>query len=238
MAMVEGFEALREMTLVSVFVRMLFSFISGGLIGMEREFRRRAAGFRTHILICIGACVAAMTGQFLALYMGYPTDVTRLGAQVIPGIGFIGAGSIIRIQDNKIKGLTTAAGLWAAAIVGLCFGSGFFEAGILATLLILGAEILLVELEHHFRRHAPKVCIYVVYAGEDTAERMLFDLKEKDIRILNMQIGDRKKRSQTGAHMYEAVLTIRMDRYHLKKAQQELKEDLFKIQGVREIEIL
>lgn len=235
--MLKCFETLREMTLVSVFVRMFLAFLCGGLIGMEREFRRRAAGFRTHILICTGACAAALTGQFLALYMGYFTDMTRLGAQVIPGIGFIGAGSIIRVQDNKIKGLTTAAGLWAAAIVGLCLGSGFFEGGLVATILILGAEILLVELEHYYRRHAPKVHVRVAYEGEDCVERMLLDLQEKDIRILNVQIDEKKERSQSGEHLYEAVFVIYMDAYHTKRAGKELEEDFKKIRGVRKIEI-
>lgn len=120
---------LRDISFASIALRMILAFVCGGLVGIEREFKRRAAGFRTHILICMGAAITTLTSQYLVLEMNYATDMGRLGAQVIAGIGFIGAGSILVTRRQRVKGLTTAAGLWAAAIVGLCFGSGFYEGG-------------------------------------------------------------------------------------------------------------
>lgn len=126
--MLSVFDGLRDITMLSVTVRMLLAVLCGGLIGLERAYKRRPAGFRTHILICLGASMTTMTSQFLYLNMHYYTDMARLGAQVIAGIGFIGAGTIIVTRQQRVKGLTTAAGLWAAAIIGLAIGGGFMKA--------------------------------------------------------------------------------------------------------------
>ena len=92
--MLSIFDPLRDITVLSVAVRMLLSAVCGGIIGMEREYKRRPAGFRTHILICLGAAMTTLTSQYLCM-AHYYTDAARLGAQVIAGVGFIGAGTII-----------------------------------------------------------------------------------------------------------------------------------------------
>ena len=125
--MLSVFDGLRSVTTLSVFVRLACAFICGGIIGIERSYKRRPAGFRTHILICIGAAITTLTSQYLYLNMHYFTDMARLGAQVVAGIGFIGAGTIIVTKRQNVKGLTTAAGLWTSAIIGLAFGGGFYE---------------------------------------------------------------------------------------------------------------
>ena len=110
---------LREMNFVSVMFRLILAMVCGGMIGLERAFKRRPAGFRTHILICLGASLTTMTSQYLYLNMHYFTDMARLGAQVVAGIGFIGAGTIIVTRRQRVKGLTTAAGLWTSAIASM-----------------------------------------------------------------------------------------------------------------------
>lgn len=149
------FDGVRDVTVLSTTLRMLLAVVCGGLIGLEREYKRRPAGFRTHILICLGAAMTTLTSQFLYLNLHYYTDMARLGAQVVAGIGFIGAGAIIVTRRRRVKGLTTAAGLWAAAIVGLCLGGGFYEGGIFATALILAAEMFLSKLEYRMLDNAP-----------------------------------------------------------------------------------
>ena len=134
--------------MASITLRMLLSVLCGGLIGIEREYKRRPAGFRTHILICLGAAMVSLTSQFLFLNMHYYLDVSRMSASVTAGIGFVGAGSIIVTRQQRVKGLTTAAGLWAAAIIGLAVGSGFYEGALLATVLVLLAEAFLSKLEY------------------------------------------------------------------------------------------
>ncbi|MBQ5634049.1 MAG: MgtC/SapB family protein, partial [Clostridia bacterium] len=115
---------------LTIVVRLFLAVFCGGIIGIERERKRRPAGFRTHILICLGAAMTTLTSQFIVLELKLFTDLARLGAQVIAGIGFIGAGTIIVTKRRQVKGLTTAAGLWTAAIVGLCCGAGFYEGAV------------------------------------------------------------------------------------------------------------
>ena len=103
--MLSIFDGLRDITFVSICARMLLAFICGAVIGIEREFKRRPAGFRTHILICVGSAITTLTSEFLLLNMHYYTDIARLGAQVIAGIGFIGAGTIIMTKRRRVRGL-------------------------------------------------------------------------------------------------------------------------------------
>ena len=135
--MLSVFDGLRDVTVQSVVLRLVLAVVCGGAIGIERAFKRRPAGFRTHILICLGAAMTTLTSQYLYLNMHYYTDMARLGAQVVAGIGFLGAGTIIVTRRQRVKGLTTAAGLWASAIIGLALGGGFYGGGILTTLMIL-----------------------------------------------------------------------------------------------------
>ena len=146
--MLSVFDSLRDVSFLSVAVRMVLAVICGGVIGIEREYKRRPAGFRTHILICLGAAMTTLTSQYLSLVMEHYTDMARLGAQVVAGIGFIGAGTIIVTRHQRVKGLTTAAGLWGVAIIGLTLGAGFYEGGVLTTVLILLAELFFSKLEY------------------------------------------------------------------------------------------
>jgi putative Mg2+ transporter-C (MgtC) family protein len=124
--------------LATIILRLFLAVILGGLIGMEREEKHRPAGFRTHILVCVSSAVVMLTSVYIFdTYRGITNmDPARLGAQVISGIGFLGAGTIIR-QGNNVKGLTTAASLWAVACIGLALGIGFYEGAVAGTLLIV-----------------------------------------------------------------------------------------------------
>ena len=185
--MLELFDVLRGSDLVSTAVKMLLAVLCGGIIGIEREFKRRPAGFRTHILICIGAAMTTLTSQYL-LRQGFYTDPSRLGAQVIAGVGFIGAGTIIVTAKQRVKGLTTAAGLWSSAIVGLTLGAGFFEAGLMATVLILVAEALFSRLEQWMLRRSSVLHLLIEYADKECLDEILSIFQEKSIKVMNMQI--------------------------------------------------
>ena len=117
--MITAFNGLRDINTVNILFRMVLAVLCGGLIGIERSAKNRPAGFRTHILIIIGATTASLTGHYIYLVMNLPTDMSRLPAQVITGLGFIGAGTIIVTGHRTVKGLTTAAGIWATAGIGL-----------------------------------------------------------------------------------------------------------------------
>lgn len=186
--MLSIFDELREFTLSSMAVRLLLATVCGGVIGLEREYKRRPAGFRTHILICLGAAMTTLTSQFLCLEMHLFADMGRLGAQVVAGIGFIGAGAIIVTPHQRVKGLTTAAGLWAAAIIGLTLGAGYYEGAIIVTLLILLAELLFSKLEYRIMRNIPEIYLYIEYEDKASLEQLLELYKKKEIKVLNMEL--------------------------------------------------
>lgn len=207
--MLSIFDGLREVSLLSVSVRMCLAVVCGGIIGMEREYKRRPAGFRTHILICLGAAMTTMTSQFFYLYMNYFTDMARLGAQVVAGMGFIGAGTIIVTRRQRVKGLTTAAGLWTAAIVGLSLGSGFYEGGIFATLLILLAEMIFSKLEYRMLENAPEVNLYMEYMDRTCLENVLRLYRELDLKVLNLEI---TRATGSEKHNACAIFTLRLNK--------------------------
>ena len=119
-----GIAVLRELNWISIVLRLALAIICGGIIGIERGRKGRTAGFRTHVLVCIGAALTVLTNQYMMQYFG-GGDPARLGAQVINGIGFLGTGTILITEQREVKGLTTAAGLWASACMGLAIGAGF-----------------------------------------------------------------------------------------------------------------
>ncbi|HAS38604.1 MAG TPA: hypothetical protein DCS04_08450 [Ruminococcaceae bacterium] len=186
--MLSFLDPLREITTVAVLVRLLFAMLCGGAIGIEREHKRRTAGFRTHILICLGAAMTTMVSQFLFREMHLYTDIGRLGAQVIAGIGFIGAGTIIVTKRRQVKGLTTAAGLWTCAIIGLAVGAGYYEAAVLATIIILLAEIFFSRFEYWVLDNARNINIYVEYSGTDNLDSVIRMLKTYRVIILDLEI--------------------------------------------------
>ena len=139
--MIKAFSSFpREITFTSVLIRMLCALLCAFVIGIERSSKNRPAGFRTHMLVGIGSAAASLTGHYLYLNMHLPADVTRIGAQIITGLGFIGAGTIVITRRQTVKGLTTAAGLWTTGIIGLSFGSGFYEGGFIATGMVFLIE--------------------------------------------------------------------------------------------------
>ncbi len=136
--------------LLEVVIKSVAAVIIGGIIGSERARHGRAAGMRTHILVCLGATLTAMTGMFLSDKMG--GDAMRISAQVVSGIGFLGVGMIIIKNNNVVSGLTTAAGIWATSIVGIALGYGFYIGAVLVSVLMLLSIVLLARLERGKRR--------------------------------------------------------------------------------------
>ena len=176
--MMEGLAYLREMNVASVLLRLTVAMLFGGFIGLERERKRRPAGFRTYMLVCLGAALTMLLSQYesymvthawheTAMEIGLRTDVSRFGAQVINGIGFLGAGTIIVTGKQEVKGLTTAAGLWASACMGLAIGAGFYECVLLGFLLILLTNRLLPFVEDAIIESARNMNIYVEFRSLD-----------------------------------------------------------------------
>ncbi|MBR5539914.1 MAG: MgtC/SapB family protein, partial [Clostridia bacterium] len=132
--------------LTAVF-RLLLSVTIGTLIGSERARHGRAAGMRTHILVCLGAALTSLMSLYVSHALGAGGDVLRIPAQVISGIGFLGAGMIILKNNTTIVGLTTAAGVWTTSIIGIAVGYGFYIGAVAATVLFLVATVFLQRFE-------------------------------------------------------------------------------------------
>ena len=220
------------MNFLAILLRLLCAVFCGGLIGIERTYKRRPAGFRTHILICLGAAMTTLTSQYLLLVMHYYTDVARLGAQVVAGIGFIGAGSIVVTRRERVKGLTTAAGLWVSAIIGLVCGAGYLECALVAAAMVLLAELLLVRLEYWLADSAKDVNLYIEYAHSDLIERIIIVMKEFRIRVTDLEI---TRVADPEGHHYCALLALRCEK---GKLNPELLEALSHIEGVSSAEEL
>ena len=203
-------------------LRMLLAVICGGLIGIEREHKRRPAGFRTHILICLGASLTTLTSQYIYLQLDMFTDLTRLGAQVIAGIGFIGAGTIIVTKRRQVKGLTTAAGLWASAIVGLAVGAGYFEAALIATAMILLVELVLSRFEWFLMSTARDIHLYVEYKETDALEKIDEYLRNRSIVVSDLHITKSAGSSQLPCAIYSLQLPRKMTHDRVMTALTEI----------------
>ena len=177
----------RELANISIIVRPLVACALGGIVGFERGIKNRPAGLRTYMLVALGACVVMLTNQYV--YQIYNAgDVVRMGAQVISGIGFLGAGTIILNARNQIKGLTTAAGLWADACVGLSVGIGLYEVAIVSSALIFLILSVMNKCDGYMHKKTKIMDAYVELMSKRTMGVFLGDLRKREIEVSNIQI--------------------------------------------------
>jgi len=181
-------EYLRDYNVVTIIIRLVLAFILGGLVGFERQRKGHAAGLRTHILVCVGATLTTLTGLFITEELGYGADPMGIGAQVVSGIGFIGAGTIMVTRGNHIRGLTTAAGLWAVAAIGLSLGAGFYEGAVIATLLIAMVITLLKRLDRVLHNRRNSLELYLEIDGTENVNAVLDTLSAKVSDIHDVEI--------------------------------------------------
>ncbi len=179
--------AAREFTYLEAGLRILMAIVLGGMIGMERGLKNRPAGLRTYMLVCLGACIVMLTNQYVYEAFGVG-DPVRMGAQVVSGIGFLGAGTIIVTARNQIKGLTTAAGLWASACVGLALGIGLYAVSIMGSVAIFVILTLLHELDFHMRRSTKQVEVYVELKHNVAVGQFLDFVRDRHYEPSNLQI--------------------------------------------------
>jgi putative Mg2+ transporter-C (MgtC) family protein len=172
--------------------------ICGGIIGYDRGKKRRPAGFRTHILVCIGSALVMITSQYITDVMGYVTsDPTRLGAQVISGIGFLGAGTILITGKQQVKGLTTAAGLWASACMGLAIGIGFYEGAIISCAFIFGSMTLLHRFDAYVMSKTKLLEIYVELLSVKGISPIFHLIRSSHMEISNVEISKTRNPEDT-----------------------------------------
>lgn len=171
------------MDLSQVFIRMFLAAICGAIIGSDRVVKGRPAGIKTHALVALGASVAMITGEYIMVEYGGNQDVSRLAAQVISGIGFLGAGTIMVTGQNQVLGLTTAAGLWFAGTLGISIGGGYYEIVLVAMLVWAFIFIALARLDSYLAKRNLEYKIYVYIKEENSIINLLVELDRNDILI-------------------------------------------------------
>ena len=223
--MISIFDPLRDVNFLTTLFRMVFAFLVGGLIGLERSYKNRPAGFRTHILVCLGATIASLTGIYLYLVAQLPLDIARIGASVVTGLGFIGGGTIMVTKKNTVKGLTTAAGLWTTGIIGLAIGAGFYEGAVFAAILVLVVEIYFAGIGRRIKR-IPDFKAVIQYNHKESLDYVLRYFKSKKMAITNLQITANTNLDEA---VYTAIVSLKPSDEHDKD---QLMRDAKSMEGV------
>ena len=185
MTLMQIFPALRELSFFSMTLRFLVACICGGVIGYTRGLHQRPAGFRTHVLVCLGAASTMIMSQFCVEILNVPGDSLRVSAQVVSGIGFLGAGCIIHMGTNRTHttGVTTAAGLWATGAMGLVAGSGYLECALLMCAIIFLVQVPMYRLDSSYVKLTTTVFAYVEIAPDFRLSELITALKAQQLHL-------------------------------------------------------
>ena len=232
-------ESYRALTPASLLLRLALAVVLGGLIGLNGTRKMRAAGFRTYMLVCMGAALTMILSQYSAdmLHSQWAeaakladpvlkVDISRYSAKVMSGIGFLGAGSIILSGRREVKGVTTAVGLSAAACMGVAIGAGFYEGAAVGFLILALSIWILPVAESHIIDRSRNLNIFVELESVKTLTEMIVALKAKDIRIYDIEIGRKTTQPNSGT---SAVIMLQMNS---KTLHTRLISDLADIDGV------
>lgn len=221
----------REVTYLAVALRIFAAVILGGLIGLERGMKNRAAGLRTHMLVCVGSCLIMVTNQFIYQFSG-AGDPVRMGAQVVSGIGFLGAGTIMVTRRHQVKGLTTAAGLWTAAGVGLALGIGFYEAALIGSLAVFCVMTLMQKMDNKVHRKTKDFDLFVELTPALSFGHFLREMRKLEIEVAEVQ-KEPSADADSGNRAYLLAMHTKERRLHM-----EVLEEIQAIEGVSYTEII
>jgi putative Mg2+ transporter-C (MgtC) family protein len=226
------FNYIEEFNMVSITIRLVLSVFLGGIIGMERATKRSAAGLRTFALVSLGSSLAMITNQYLLVTSGITGDPSRMAAQVISGIGFLGVGTIIVTGRNHVKGLTTAASLWTTATMGIAIGSGFIYGGLVTFILIMVSVRLLLFISKRQEDFNRIITMYVEIDKENGFDGFMNYLKDQDYVLLSIE-----KKKQKALLDKDFVVITEFDLKN-RRSHQEIVEEVRHIDGVHYVEEL
>lgn len=217
---------IRVVTSLAVVLRITVAFLLGGILGLERGLKQRPAGLRTHMLVCVGACMIMLTNQYIYQVFG-TGDPVRMGAQVVSGIGFLGAGTIMVTKHSQIKGLTTAAGLWATAAVGLATGIGFYEAALMGTIVIVLTLTVLSALDSKMHKKTRCFEVYVELDPTVSLGMFLDEIRSRGIAIEDIQM-EQAREPESGRRCFMMVVIThrRLDSGELMEQLKEAAPDV------------
>ena len=207
-----------------IFIRLIVAAILGGIIGLEREKLNRPAGVRTHMIVCLGSCLIMLLGEYMH-QIDNTIDITRLGAQVVSGIGFLGAGAILK-DGFSVRGLTTAATLWVVACVGLAVGGGFYSAGILTTIIVYSS---LHFLGFTTKKGLRKNVSVFVESLDNTINNLQDFLTDNGLEVVDIGLVDNIKSDFIEIKFVVLVRNI--------KILTDLESEILSIEGVKSVHI-
>ena len=167
---------------IEIIIRVVLSLVIGSIFGLERGSKSQPAGIRTHSIVWMAACLIMMTNEFVSYKFG-TGDPTRLGAQVISGVGFLGAGTILITDKKKVTGLTTAAGIWASAGIGLAIGVGFYQGALLVAISVWSVISMFQPLKKYLQSRSKVIELYIVVKSTEAYNRVLVYCAENGIRL-------------------------------------------------------
>ena len=225
----EILDNLRGSGFAALAFKLTLAVLFGGIIGIERGRKRRPAGYRTHIIVCMGATLAMCISRYAFEVLKVNTDISRLGAQVINGIGFLGAGTIM-VTGQHVKGLTTAAGLWTCACMGLCIGAGFFECAIVACVVIWLTISYFTGLEKNLISISQNMNVNVIVNDTSVLHGLFETIKSMDIKIYDSEITNIKNLKNESPNV---LIEMRMPK---RRRHSEVIAAIASIEGVISIE--
>lgn len=213
---------LRELNMASMMLRVVLAMLIGGFVGFDRERKHRPAGFRTYMLICLGAASTQILSQYLDLMLttrwadalaavGKPTDTARIGAQVVTGIGFIATGTVLVTERHEVKGLTTAACLWTSACMGLAIGAGFYEAVLVGFALVVLVMKLIPLVERPFLSRSMNMNLYVEMDNIENVGEVVSFLRAGRIKVFDVELG---KIEHNGVTNIKGLFNIRLPHHY------------------------
>lgn len=214
---------------IAIIGRLALAIVTGTVIGIDRGLKRRGAGIKTHSLVCLGSTLVMLTSEYMAMNFDQKADLARLGAQVISGVGFLGVGTILVTEKQRIKGLTTAAGLWTCACVGLAIGIGFVEGAIYTLIFIVVALRLLNRIDIFLQKHAKIFDLYLEMDNGKSVGMFLQEMRKKQIRAEAIET----TKTKVPGSFSSIVVTIWVEHY---KMRSELIDEIRNLDYVHYVE--
>lgn len=213
----------------NIMIRLLIAMVLGGIIGIDRGAKRRGGGGRTDAAVCIGAALVMMTGQYIEVKFAGRVDMTRMASQVVSGVGFLGAGSIL-VSGHQVKGLTSAAGIWICACIGLAVGIGFVDGAVLATVILMIGLHLLPLIEERIYQYSRYLILYVEADEGGASAEFLHHLKMDGCKVDRFDVD-----KSGGMQSFTILTTIRIPK---DINRDEYIEELSRLNGIHSIDIM
>lgn len=222
-----GFSEFQSIALI----KMVLASVCGALVGLEREMKGRPAGLKTFSLVCLGSALVIITNDYICRFITNGNgDMARMAAQVISGIGFLGAGSIMVTGHNQVRGLTTAAALWVTAALGITIGAGFYFGGIAGLLVLYVSSAIYKWIDRKIMEKSRIMKVYVEGKTEAFLLELVTYFSQENIRVLSLQ-----RKSENKWYSEDACATIEMD-FGKRVLHTKILEYIRGIEGVRYVE--